>query len=369
MAREEILNDLASLDGIYCPSRYESTFGAGALVESIQPLSGAPVRVRRAMVKDLDRHFASSVLSSKESEFEEMFLAEVSRGCPRRCKFCVTAFCSFPVRNVSPQAFLRRVEEAELPKERVGLVGTSLSDYPHLHQVGRELLRMGCQPSLSSLRPDALDEELADIISQSGQKTLTFAPETGSERLQRLIGKPIPAHSLSRSLQLAQDKGIRKVKLYFMLGLPGEQEEDLRQTATLLGDLHRGFSRLKLSATFSILVPKPFTPFQGVGMPSEEELKERIRLLRSLLTPVKDVAFEMESPRQSRLQGMLSLGDRRLGRVLIDATQGGGSQSAWRTALENAGLSEDAYLAPRREGQLAPWDLLEMPAARSTALA
>lgn len=358
---EGLLGFLPAIEGVYCPSRYEFTFGQGATVVSVRPLQGAPGRVPRASLEDLDGHFASSVLSSKESEFGEMFLAEVSRGCPRRCKFCAISHCVSPERNVSPQALLRRVQQAELPKERVGLVGASLSDYPHLEQVGRELLRMGCRPSLSSLRPEALDEELAEIVALARQDTLTFAPETGSERLQRAIGKALPTGSLPRALELAQVKGIPRIKLYFMVGLPGEQEEDLRLTAALLGDIRKGFPRLRLSATFSILVPKPFTPFQGVGMPAGQELEEKIRLLRSLVVRIRRLTFHFESPRQSRLQGLLSLGDRRLGKILMTATRAGGGERAWRNALADAGLSQDTYLAPRRRGQLNPWDVLEAP--------
>ena len=359
-AEEEVLASLSSLDGVYCPARYEFTFGPGVVVSDIRPLFGAPRTVKRVAARDMDEHFASSVISSREAEFGEMVLAEVSRGCPRRCKFCVTAFCVYPVRNVSPEAFLRRVKETELPKERVGLVGTSLSDYQHLHQVGRELLKMGCRPSLSSLRPDAFDSELAEIVAQAGQETITFAPETASERLQRAIGKRLPRDSLPRALGLAQEKGIRRVKLYFMIGLPGEREEDLRLTAALLGDMRKGFPGLRLSASFSILVPKPFTPFEGVGMAPERELRERLRLLRSLLAGVRGLSFGMESPRQSRLQGMLSLGDRRLGEVLVTAAREGGGRSAWKKALSQAGLSQDGYLAPRPGGQLNPWAVLEM---------
>lgn len=365
--RQELLASFASLEGVYCPSRYEFTFGPGATVAAIRPLSGAPKRVRRASVNDLDRHFASSVVSTRESEFGEMFLAEVSRGCPRRCKFCVTAFCVSPVRNVSARSYLRRVEEAQLPKERVGLVGTSLSDYPYLRDLAQELLRMGCRPSLSSLRPDALDEDLAEIVARAGQETLTFAPETASERLQTVIGKRLPADSLPRALEMAQRKGIPKIKLYFMIGLPGEQEEDLQLTAALLRDMRKGFPRLRLSAAFSILVPKPFTPFQCLGMSCEDELEDRIRLLRSLLRPIRGLALDFESPRQSRLQGMLSLGDRQLGKVIIAATRAGGSQGAWEKALEDSGLSQDDYLAPRSEGQLNPWDVLEVPKGHARA--
>jgi radical SAM superfamily enzyme YgiQ (UPF0313 family) len=226
------------------------------------------------------------------------------------------------------------------------------------------LLRVGCRPSLSSLRPEAFDRELAQIAAEAGQDTITFAPETASERLQRVIGKRIPADALPRALEMAQDKGIPKVKLYFMLGLPGEQEDDLRLTCSLLRDLRHSFPRLRLSAGFSILVPKPFTPLQGVGMPPESELQEKVSFLRSLLTGVRGLPLDVESPRQSRLQGMLSLGDRRLGAVMVAATHAGGGQRAWQNALQDAALSQDDYLAPRGQGQPNPWDVLEMPSAR-----
>jgi len=359
-AEEGLVASLSQLEGVYCPSLCEFAFGPGASIAGMMPLQGGPERVRRAAVSDLDMHFASSVIATRAGEFGEMFLAEVSRGCPRRCRFCVTAYCVYPVRNVSPVAFLRRVKETRLPRERVGLVGTSLSDYPHLRQLGRELLAMGCRPSLSSLRPDTFDQELAEIVAEAGQDTLAFAPETGSKVLQQAIGKPLRPEALANALELAQGHGIPKVKLYFMVGLPGEGEEDLRLTAALLAEMRQGFPRLKTSATFSVFVPKPFTPFQGVGMPAEEDLKERIRLLRSLLGKIRGLSFGFESPRQSRLQGMLSLGDRRLGKVMVSAARAGGGRRAWQKALEEAGLSQDDYLAPRQEGQLNPWDVLEM---------
>jgi radical SAM superfamily enzyme YgiQ (UPF0313 family) len=361
--KQDLLRSVAGLPGVYVPSLYEVDYDGDRLV-SFGNLDGAPARVRRLWAEDLDRHPTTSVILSREAEFSDMFLIELSRGCPRGCRFCAAGFIYLPYRQREIGEIKGQAVRGLAERGRIGLVGAALSDYRGIGELCRHILQEGGKISVSSLRIDALDDDMIEVLKASGHKTVALAPEGGSQRLRDLIRKGINEGQILAACDRLIGRGILNLKLYFIIGLPTETDADMEEMISLVMmirerviDAARQTGRLG-SVTLSInpFIPKPFTPFQWCAMEGSSLLEGKGKLLRKSVGKLSNVAIQMEGVKDACLQALLSRGDRRLAALLLKTRELG----SWKKAARELDVAVDRLITrtiPRDE--LLPWDFIE----------
>jgi radical SAM superfamily enzyme YgiQ (UPF0313 family) len=362
-ARAELLDEAVQLPGVYVPSRYEITYDNGGVAQ-IRSLGAAPSRVKRVWDADFNSSLVASTLFAPDTEFSDMHLIEVSRGCPRGCRFCAAGFIYHPFRQRPLELLKKEAERGMELKERIGLVGAAVSDYRDLGELCRFISEKGGKVSVSSLRLDALDEDLLDILHASGHKTVALAPEGGSQRLRDLIRKDISEEQILGACDTLIGRDILNVKLYFIIGLPTETEQDLAEMVVLIEKIRQRVlaaakkNRRLGSVLLSVnpFVPKPFTPLQWSGMEALATLEKKYRYLRRAVGALSNVKIQLESLREAFLQALLSRGDRRLAAFLVKAHREG----SWKKAAK--GLRLDAETLVTRTIPLEetlPWDTID----------
>lgn len=325
--RSDTLNGLASVDGVYVPS-----VGNKAV---------------RQIALDLNAHPAASVIRTDEAEFGDTELVEIARGCGRKCRFCMAGHINRPPRP--------RDIQQECNGSKVGLVGAAVFDHPDARGICESIVASGGQFSTSSIRLETVTDELVALMTQSGQRTLTIAPEAGSERLRRVINKDATDEQIFSAVSAAYKAGINRIKLYFMIGLPTETNEDISSIIDLVRRLAGEFSTVNFQVSASSFVPKPWTPFQWHAMERENVLKKRYAMLRSGISSIKGANFSGESPRLATIQGYLARGDRRMGAVLASALENDGDYSA---ALRETGVDISDYIYRTRGfEEIMPWEV------------
>jgi radical SAM superfamily enzyme YgiQ (UPF0313 family) len=350
LGREDLLKGLASIPGVYVPRLYHIETENERIV-SIKPPSGLRHPVQRQWLADLDAFPASSAVVTEETEFGDMYLMEVSRGCRRGCRFCLAGFAYLPMRERSLEVLLSSAEEGLKHRRKLGLIGASLSDYSDIEQLVAGLRGLGAEISVASLRVDPLPKSLLRALAASGAQTLTIAPEAASERLRDEINKGISTESIMQAVELAAKYEFPHLKLYFMIGLPTETDTDARKIVELVRSIRERFDR-HLTVNISAYVPKAQTPFQRMPMAPRDVLEERLRYVKRNLGPM-NVATRADSIRWAEVQGVLARGDRRVGQALMSMESS--SLSAWRGALERAGLNTQLYLRTRSKDEVLPW--------------
>jgi len=339
LPRNELLRALKKVQGVYVPLFH----------------SPSDPPVARRWVRNLDLYPVHSVVLTEETEFGGMYLVEIERGCGRDCRFCLARCIYPPLRERSVDSILAQARQGLNWRKTIGLVGFAVSDYSKMDELLDGLMALGAGISTSSLRAESVTDKLIKAIAQSSA-TITLAPEAGSFALRRVIGKPIPEEDVLRVAELAEKHGIRRMKLYFMIGLPREGEEDVKAVGKLVAEVLNRFEG-EVVVNVSPFVPKPHTPFQRIGMASEEELEERLKLLRRLLGRLK-VKVRAESPAWAMVQATLSRGDRNIGLALAEIAKSGEkvTPSRWEKALEKVGLDKEKYLGPWPRKEPLPWE-------------
>jgi radical SAM superfamily enzyme YgiQ (UPF0313 family) len=289
--REQLLKSLASLPGMYVPQ--------------VPPKSS----VLRQQAENLDDFPVSSAILTQDTELGDLFLIEVERGCPWRCRFCLVSTAFSPMRFRSVGTLLAQAEKGLKHRKRVGLVGPAVTDYPYLEELLTGLRRIGAQFSMSSMRAGNLSEQVLADIAGGGVRTITLAPEAGSERLRQEINKGICEDDVIHAVEGFGRYGIRQLKLYFMVGLPTETDEDIEEIVKLIlqckNMLDCQAKGARLSLNIAPFVPKAGTPFQREPMAPVETLKGRISRLKGSLAP-KGVQLKCESPAWSQVQAVLA---------------------------------------------------------------
>ncbi len=358
--REVIGRELADLPGVYVPAGYEPHYDGGRFA-GLTPRPGFPQRVARQWLADLADHPTHSRFIPRESVFGDMFLLESSRGCPRQCRFCTAGYADNPPRH-HPLARLLAEVEAALPyTRRIGLVAPSPGDHPDFPALVEGLVARGATVSPSSIRIDHLTPSVVDLLVRSGNRSLTLAPEGGSEWMRQVVSKGFDeAQILAASTTLA-GAGIDRVKLYLMVGLPGEGDGDVEEMAALVAAVRDrflpGWRRAgragRITVSLNQLIPKPHTPFQWAPLEEFASVAAKVALLRERLARLGNVVLDCEGELKVAVEALLSRGDRRAADLLERAAA---ARGRWRRVLPAwlEATNTDIH-APIERGAPLPW--------------
>ncbi len=366
--RDDLLRRLAADRGFYVPAFYDVKHREDGTLEAFvpKPETGAPATVKKAALKTTEAvDPPASTIFTPETELGSRFLVEVVRGCANLCRFCWAGYNYLPVRAFPKERILQLAERARPYSDRAGLVSIALCDHPEIEEILTRLVDMGYSISPASLRLDDLTPTILSLLRRSGEKTITIAPETGSDRLRRVINKTVTNEEILAAAEMIFESGFENLKLYFMIGLPTETEADL----TAIGDItlqmrdimlrhQRGRGHIgRIVGSVNPLVPKPGTAYQWLPMEADASIERKIRRLRSLTAGIDNVYFNIKSERHSFYQALLSLGDRRVAAAIEVAERNGGN---WRAAVKEAGVDADFYVfRDRSTDSVLPWDIID----------
>ena len=314
----------------------------------------------RRCARSLDEFATDTVIVTEHTEFARSYLTEMGRGCGRGCSFCLAGEIYRPVRYRRPEILLGRIREAMACTDRVGLVAASVSDYPWLEELCAGLSAMKPRPrvSASSMRADGNNQCLFELQAASGQHSVTFAPETGTERLRQTVCKHLSDEELRGGIRSAVEAGLDRVKLYFLVGLPGETSDDRAAIVTLVRELAGEFAQVSWSIGINPFVPKPHTALQAAGVPDIRTTRGYLAELSAALDKLPRVRSRPGSARWSAVQTAISRGDVRLGKALVAAgTRQADFSQLCRIFAEAGHDPAEANEPPGGEGRY-PWDIV-----------
>jgi radical SAM superfamily enzyme YgiQ (UPF0313 family) len=363
--RPAFLRELATaVPGCYVPQLYDCEYDPDGRLVSMAAAPGLPARVRKVTGAPQPVAGHSQVLTP-EAEFADLFLVELGRGCSRGCRFCAAGFVYRPPRLWDPESIKAALAARPPQVRRIGLLGMEMARSKDLIALSEYLRGEQCSLSFSSLRADVISPELLALLAASGLKTAAIAPDGGSERLRRVINKGITENDLLQAAEALIEVGVANLKLYFMIGLPTEEEEDLEELVALTLRIKEkvlavGRRRGRLSTmTLSVnsFVPKAWTPFQFHPMDSVASLKGKLKFIRKSLAGQANLRVQAEAPDKAYLQAVLARGDRRLGAALPAVLL---SEKNWRQTLKEEGINPDFYAGRQRgEQELFPWEIID----------
>ena len=384
LSKQEFLREAAKLEGVYVPSLYTHTYNPDGTLAAITPAPGAPARVKKRIVQDLDRaYFPTKTIVPSTQIVHDRSNLEIFRGCIRGCRFCQAGFCYRPIRAKSADTLCRQAIESleDSGNSEITLASLSTSDYRELEALADGLLRY-CEPrkinlSLPSLRADNFSRELMLRIQKVRKSGLTFAPEAGTQRLRDAINKNVTEEEILSTCATAFSGGWNSVKLYFMLGLPTETDEDVLGIAELVYKVILAWKEhavnkkrgLRVHVATAYFVPKPHTPFQWEQQISPQEYLRRCKLLKEHFYS-KSIEYDYHSPDLSRLEAVFARGDRRLGPVIEEAVNMGARLDGWdeyfrydiwQEAFRKCGVDPNFYtVRGYGEEELLPWDMIDV---------
>jgi len=380
--RSALLRALADVEGVYVPALYEARYTAdGRLARTVPIAAGLPALVPKRTIQDLEEWaYPRKQIVPMTETVHERFSVEIFRGCTRGCRFCQAGMITRPVRERKPETVRRLVEEgvADTGFEEVGLLSLSSADHSAIGTIARDLADTfeGTVTSLSlpSTRVDAFNVTLSNELARNGRRSgLTFAPEAGSERMRAVINKMVSEEDLLRTAEVAFSQGWRHVKLYFMVGLPTETDEDVAAIAELgiaVYRIARSHGRAnKVTLSVGGFVPKPHTPFQWAPQDPPEEIRRKLALVRDLIKTHEGIKLRTNDPEEGVIEGLLARGDRRVAPAVERAWQLGArfdgwhevqTLPLWREALAETGVDLAWYsYRERSEDESLPWDHLD----------
>jgi radical SAM superfamily enzyme YgiQ (UPF0313 family) len=366
--RESLLAALGQDRGFYVPSAWTPDYAPDGTLRGMigDPARGGVAPVKKAAVRTTDLlDPPHTQIFTPDTEFGSRFLIEVVRGCANLCRFCWAGYNYLPVRSFDTARILALAEKARAHANRVGLVSIALCDHPDIELILERMAGMGYSISPASLRLDDLNESIVRRLVTSGERGVTIAPEAGSDRLRRVINKTFTNEEILDKANLLFANGVENLKLYFMIGLPTETDEDLVAmrdlTAQLRGImLHHGRTRGRVGrivASVNPLIPKPGTAYQWLPMEDPAITDRKAKRLKKIVADLDNVYFTVKSERHSFYQALMSLGDRRVAPVIDMVERNGGN---WREAVEATGVDADFFIfRDRSQDAYLPWDVID----------
>ena len=339
----------------------------GWYVPSLRPSNRSHVafrQVERQWVRDLAAYDTNSTLYSPDTEFSNMHLMEIARGCGRGCRFCLAGYVYRPAREQPLARLLASAEHAvSHGYTKIGLVSAAVSDHTEIDELAVELKRMGATISASSMRMDPISVPLIRAMAETGAKNLTVAPEAGSQRLRNVINKTQTEEQMMRAIALAQEFNFPQIKLYFMVGHPTETDDDIQAIVDFTLEARKRFKR-RIAINATPFVPKAHTPFQWESMTPVDVVRQRQKHVHQGLAR-HGVEIRADSPDWAAVQAVLSRGDRRLADVLLAIPSGALSVRTFFQSMEAAGLDKDQYLGAWEIGSPLPWDVVQSGVSES----
>ena len=366
--REELLRLLAADRGFYVPSFYDVRYSEDGTIAQFVPRAGtgAPPVVKKAALKTTDAvDPPATTIFTPDTEFGSRFLVEVVRGCANLCRFCWAGYNYLPVRAFPKDRILELAARAKAYSSKAGLVSIALCDHPEIEEILTRLVAMGYAISPASLRLDDLTPTIIRLLRESGERSITIAPETGSDRLRRVINKTVTNDEILAAAHTIFGQGMESLKLYYMIGLPTETDDDLvaiRDLTLQLREIMMKHAKPRgrvgtIVGSVNALVPKPGTAYQWLPMEETRSIEKKMQRMRSLMSGIENVYFNIKSERHSFYQALLSLGDRRVAPAIEAAERNGGN---WRAACAESGVDADFYVFRDRSADaVLPWDIID----------
>jgi len=362
--RRELLRSFCSVPGAYVPEFYDALYNEDKTIKSRKSSeAAAPDRIKKRTFNTMNRKPAASVILTPDTEFSDMYLSEITRGCGRHCRFCMAGYLYLPPRNLGIDGAKEQAEKADDLCGKIGLVGSALSDYPDINEL---CAAIEGGVSVSSLRADSVGEVLIERLARSGHKTISIAPEAGSERLRAAINKGIAEEVILRATDMVFGRGIPNLKLYFIIGLPTETQEDVQAIITLTEKVReiqlkhaRPAGRIgRITLSVNSFIPKPFTPFQWEPMERVESLNKKLRFLEKAVRKIGNTNLIHDLPKWGFAQALLSRGDRQVGRLIKAVHEKDGD---WKGAAKELNMDTDFYVTRRRAfTEVLPWDFIDI---------
>ncbi|MDY7032119.1 MAG: TIGR03960 family B12-binding radical SAM protein [Thermodesulfobacteriota bacterium] len=363
--KEEILKSMNTIEGVYVPMCYSVDYKTDGTIREFKPKEGLLKKTKKRWVKRIDKFRTHSSVLTPNTEFGNMFLVEISRGCKWRCRFCVTGFICHPYRKRELENLSDTVAHGLKKREKIGLIGADISSHPDLSELCESITNSHGKVSFASLRADSLNDRIMKWLGLSGHKTISIAPEVGSERLRRVINKRMTEEDILEAVETVVRNDILNIKLYFLIGLPTETLNDVEEIIHItkrikhhILKISKGKKRIgRLILSINSFVPKPFTPFQWHPFEDTKSLNNKLKIIRNGLKKEGNVHIISDLPKWSYVQSLLSRGDRRVGRIILSAYESGGD---WKKSFQETDVNPDFYVYRQRSyEEIFPWDFID----------
>lgn len=352
--KDAIKKKALNIDGVYVPDFYDVKYDSDRRIIERIAKDNAPEKIKIRCLKDLSLSPITTSITTPETRFSGMYLIEAMRGCPWKCRFCLVGHIYGPLRKKDLAAIEKETEHAKgLQGDRlkIGLIGPSLTDYPHIKDVlGIE----GVDFSITSLRASQKSAEIVELLRK--HRSISIAPEAGTERMRRVINKKITEEDIIETSKLILNSGIQNLRLYFIIGLPTETEDDIKGIVELVRKIRGLSNKGNIILSISTFVPKPFTPFQWHPMDNPDSAKKKLKFIKKELMHEKSIKVLHDLPKYAYMQGLFSLGDRRVSGIIEKMSE----DNNYIDACSKAGIDMNFYTSRHKDFQeILPWDFIE----------